>query len=122
MTEEAKQYAVGPRDNGRFGKGNSGGPGRPKKEVELAMLEAINTTFTREEIQDFIRQAMQVAIDTKSARGMVSVLDFVTDRTLGKAVQQVTVTENDAMLEALETLRQQDEELARQQEEENQDE
>lgn len=113
MTEEAMRIpGVGRTEDGRFAKGNTGGPGRPKKEMELALLDAINSTYSREEIQAYIRQAMDTAVETKSARGMMAVLDFITDRTLGKATQQIVVTENDAMSEALEALRIQDEELA----------
>ncbi|CAN5441794.1 hypothetical protein BH10CHL1_BH10CHL1_17980 [soil metagenome] len=108
MSRETKEAST--QHNGRFKKGNPGGPGRPKKAAELAMLNAIKSTFTDEQIKGYLKQAMETAVEQKSSRGMIAVLEYIADRTLGKPVQQITTGETDAMREALDELARQDEE------------
>lgn len=73
--------------------GQSGNPnGRPKKAQELAILDAITAAFTPEQITEHLHQAMQIALEKKSARGIVAVLEFMADRTIGKPIQRVEQT------------------------------
>lgn len=70
--------------------GQSGNPnGRPTKARELAILDAITNAFTPEEITTHLREAMKVAKDKDSARGIVAVLEFMADRAVGKPVQRI---------------------------------
>ena len=82
---------TGGRDaTGKWLPGVSGNPkGRPNKAEELKMLDAIRSTFTPEETTAHLRRAMQLAIEQNSARGIVAVLEFMHDRTIGKPVQRV---------------------------------
>ena len=75
---------------GRFLPGHAiPGPGRPPKAQELAVLDAIKTTFTPEMVQEYLKRAMQLAEEQKSARGMVAVLEFAAGYTLGKPIARV---------------------------------
>jgi hypothetical protein len=74
--------------DGRFAKGHSGGPGRPSKAKEIAMLEAIRSTFTPERVAQHLNDAMDIAVRTNSARGIVAVLEFAANYTMGKPVQR----------------------------------
>jgi hypothetical protein len=74
--------------DGRFAKGHAGGPGRPSKAKEIAMLEAIRSTFTPERVAQHLNDAMDIAVRTNSARGIVAVLEFAANYTMGKPVQR----------------------------------
>lgn len=70
--------------------GQSGNPnGRPTKARELAILDAITNAFTPEEITSSLKEAMKIAKDKDSARGIVAVLEFMADRAVGKPVQRI---------------------------------
>ena len=69
---------------GRFKPGHGGGPGRPSKAKEEAILDSIRSTFEPEEIAAHLREALDIAIEQRSPRGIVSVLSFVASYSLGK--------------------------------------
>jgi len=48
-------------DKGRFAKGNAGGPGRPKREVERDYLQAIRDTISRKDIIEIAKRAVRDA-------------------------------------------------------------
>ena len=76
--------------NGRFLPGVvNPSPGRPAKAQELAILDAIRSTFPPEVVADKLRKAMAIAEEQDSARGMVAVLEFAANYTLGKPVQRI---------------------------------
>lgn len=94
MGEEGLSASEKPNQNGRdelgrFAKGNPGGPGRPNKEMQLAMLDAINASLSPEDIQAYIREAMDYAREHKSPRAMVNVLEFAANYALGKPTQRI---------------------------------
>jgi hypothetical protein len=83
---------TGGRDeNGRFLPGHSLGKlgGRPRKAQELAILDSIRSTFPPDVVAEKLRKAMQLAEEQNSARGMVAVLEFAANYTLGKPVQRI---------------------------------
>lgn len=75
-------------EKGRFTKGNPGGPGRPKRAEEIALLDAISTTFPPELVQQTLQDALRLAKEQNSARGMIAVLEFAANYALGKPVQR----------------------------------
>lgn len=81
---------TGRRSDGRWRKGTSGNPnGRPSKAQELAMLDAIKSTFPPELVREKLAKALELAEKQNSARGMVAVLEFAANYALGKPVQRV---------------------------------
>lgn len=85
--------------------GTSGNPrGRPSKAAELAMLDAINSAFTPEEVTQHLKDAMKLAKEQNSARSIVAVLEFINDRTMGKPIQRVQ-REDGGLVDILEQLR-----------------
>ena len=87
--KEGVNAQINPSKNvGLFTKGGPGGPGRPSKAKELAMLDAINSAFTPEQVTAHLKTAMDIAVSTNSARGIVAVLEFMSDRLVGRPVQR----------------------------------
>lgn len=81
---------TGRDDSGRWLPGVSGNPrGRPGKAWEEANINAMASAFSPEEKQQFLRQAVQLAIAQQSPRGIVAVLSYIDDRVGGKPVQRV---------------------------------
>lgn len=79
-------------------------PGRPKRESELAMLNAITSTFTPDEVTKLLKDALDIAKEQKSARGMVAILEFIADRTLGKPTIRVEHGDTNAIDDAIDAL------------------
>lgn len=84
-------------NNGRFTVGNRGGPGRPKREIEAAILQALRDEFTPTEIAQGLRRAFELAESQGSARGMVAALTPILEYSLGKPVQRVETTGDNPM-------------------------
>ena len=76
-------------DSGRFAPGNPGGPGRPSQRQEVAMVNAIKATMPPERIQHTLEQALQMAFDANSWRGVMAVVEFAANYTVGKPVQRI---------------------------------
>ena len=72
--------------SGRFLPGNSGGPGRPKRETEEAILNAIRSALSPAEIEGAIRIGLQLAIEQKSTRGIVAILELAASYSIGRPV------------------------------------
>jgi hypothetical protein len=82
----------GGRDSlGRFSKGNPGGPGRPSRAHDEAVIAAIREHFGPEKIIALYEEALSIARKTESARGIMLVAGDALDRTGGKAIQRVVV-------------------------------
>ena len=76
--------------NGQFVPGHrQPGPGRPKREREEAVLNAITEALTPERIREAIETALDLAIEQKSPRGIVAVLELCSGYAVGKPVQRV---------------------------------
>jgi hypothetical protein len=60
-------------------------PGRPPKEKEDAILNAIRDAFTPAELVSILREALIVARNTNSARGMLSSIQTMLDYAVGPA-------------------------------------
>jgi hypothetical protein len=76
--------------NGQFVPGHrQPGPGRPKREREEAVLAAISDALSPEEIKNAITTALDLAIEQKSPRGIVAVLELCSGYAVGKPVQRV---------------------------------
>lgn len=76
--------------NGQFVPGHKQpGPGRPKREREEAVLAAISDALSPEEIKNAIMTALDLAIEQKSPRGIVAVLELAAGYAVGKPVQRV---------------------------------
>lgn len=74
--------------------------GRPKKEIELAVLAAINLAFPPERIQEALNNAYSFAVGHKSTKGIMQVLEFVAAYQLGQPVKRV-VTQRSTVEELL---------------------
>lgn len=75
--------------NGHWLPGASGNPkGRPTKAQELAVLNAITSTFTPEQVQEYLQKAMKLAEEQNSARAMIAILEFCANYTIGKPTQR----------------------------------
>ena len=82
----------GGRDSlGRFSKGNPGGPGRPSRAHDEAVIAAIREWMGPERVIAMYEEALAIARKTDSARGIMLVAGDALDRTGGKAVQRVVV-------------------------------
>ena len=83
--------AIEVRDNqGRFVAGHPGtSPGRPRREQERMILDAIANALSAEEIENAIRVALQLAIQQKSTRGIVSVLELCAAYAIGRPTVRV---------------------------------
>src|SRR5690349_17781241 len=91
------------RDNaGRFQPGhNQPGPGRPKRETEAAILTAITDALSPEEITEAIKEALRLAKEQKSARGIVAVIELAAAYGIGKPLQRVERGNTNAITEAM---------------------
>lgn len=70
---------------GRFQPGVSGNPaGRPKRVQEEAVLHALSNHYPPERLIAIIDKALEIAEETKSARGMMKVVETVFDRLWGR--------------------------------------
>jgi len=92
--------------NGRFVAGNPGGPGRAKRETEVAILDALREAFSPVEIAQGLRRAFDLAEKQGSARGMVAALMPILEYGLGKPTIRVERIENDPIAEAIADIRQ----------------
>ena len=61
------------------------------REVRLAVLDGIQGAFTPEEVMLWLREAMEVAKETKAARTMLEIVKFVAEYTVGKPTQHIEV-------------------------------
>ena len=70
--------------------GQSGNPaGRKSRQYEKDMLDAIKNVLTPENIEFYLSKALELAIDQKSARGILATLELGLAYGAGKPVQQV---------------------------------
>jgi hypothetical protein len=96
--------SVANRDNtrgGYFVKGGLPGPGRPKMVDNRAYVEALKLDFPPEEISRLVKEAIQIAIDTNSWRGVIAAAEFAHDRSIGKPVKRVESTGDTSLADLL---------------------
>jgi len=74
-------------ENGQFAKGNSGGPGRPKKEREERFLEITLSACTYSDWRKIIKKAVEQA-----KRGNSQARKFLADYLLGPPKQRHELT------------------------------
>jgi len=79
------------RADGRFAPGNKAGVGhgRPKRSQEEAMLQAIKASMPPEKIEATIAEALELARNTNSWRGLMAVCEFAANYSLGKPTQRI---------------------------------
>jgi hypothetical protein len=76
-------------DKGRFGKGNEGGPGRPRKDREVRFYEITLSAVTFDDWREIVERAVQ---DAK--RGDQAARKWLADYLIGTPEQRVDVTSN----------------------------
>jgi len=74
-------------ENGKFAKGNGGGPGRPKKERELDFYRILITTVSINDWQDIIKRAIS---DAK--KGDAPARKWLADYYAGPPVERKEIT------------------------------
>ncbi len=84
--------------NGKFAPGNSSG-GRKPKAVEKAYLDAVRDALPPEEIAALLKEALNLARDTRSWRGMAEVISIALAYGAGKPTQKMVTS--DGNLETL---------------------
>ncbi len=93
-------------ERGRLLPGHSSpGPGRPKKETERAILDAITSALSPAQITEAIQTALEIAIETRSARGIVAVVELQAAYGIGKPTIRVEKTEGEPISAAIEEMR-----------------
>jgi hypothetical protein len=65
---------------------------RPTKERETAILDAIRNAFSPEEVTDLLREAITLAREQKSARGIIAALTPVLEYSLGRPAVKLQTT------------------------------
>lgn len=84
----------GRQANGQFLPGHTlPGAGRKPKAVERAYLEAIRDALPPEQMQGVIAEALQLARDTRSWRGLLEVVQFAASYGAGKPTQKTVTTD-----------------------------
>lgn len=73
---------------------HSPGPGRPPRSVEAAYLQAIKDSLPPDEVAATIREALQLARDTRSWRGLLEVVSFAVSYGAGKPLQKVVTADS----------------------------
>jgi len=86
-----------------FQLGGPGGPGRPKRETERAVLDAITNALSPEDIADAIREGLRLAIMQKSTRGIVALLSLVADHSVGRPVARTVYADTSVIEEAMQS-------------------
>ena len=92
-------------NSGRFTTGNPGGPGRPRREQEAATLQAITSAIPSEEVTSALRTALDLAVELRSPRAIIAVLEFQASYQLGKPIARTETTQGDPISAALEEMR-----------------
>jgi len=88
--------------SGRFVAGHAPtSPGRPKREQERMILDAIANALSPAEIEFAIREGLRLAIEQKSTRGIVSVLELCAAYSIGRPVARSESNGSDAIEEAM---------------------
>lgn len=87
-------------ERGRFLKGVvNPSPGRPHRAHEQEIINSLRAWMTGDELVEKLKRAMELAEGSKSARGMLAVVEVVLDRLMGKPA--VTVNAGESGLEAV---------------------
>ena len=94
---------------------HSPGPGRPKRETETAILNAITSALSPAQITEAIQTALDLAIEQKSPRGIVAVLELAAGYGIGKPIARTEKTEGDPISAAIEAWKQAQIEMQQQQ-------
>ena len=84
-------------EDGKFAKGNKGGPGRPKKEREQRFYEIAISTVTFKDWGLIIKKAVEQA-----KRGDSTARKFLADYLMGTPQQKLDITTNDESLNVIE--------------------
>jgi hypothetical protein len=69
------------------------GVGRKPKAVEKAYLDAIRNALPPEQMESVIAEALQLARDTRSWRGLLEVVQFAASYGAGKPTQKMVTTD-----------------------------
>ena len=97
--------ANGDRDErGRLLPGHrSPGPGRPTRAVEKQYLDAIRQSLPPDQVETIITEAIELARQTRSWRGLLEVVQFAVAYGAGKPMQKIVTADSnlDMLLAAL---------------------
>ena len=90
LDKTQKQNGVARDERGRLLPGSTlNGAGRKSRQYERDMIEAVKNVLTPENIEFYLNKALELAIDQKSARGILATLELGLAYGAGKPVQQV---------------------------------
>jgi len=81
------------------------GPGRPKRETEQAILQAITEALDPATIKAALIEALQIAREQRSPRAIVAVLELAAGYGVGKPVARIHTQETNPIAEALAAMR-----------------
>lgn len=85
----------GRQAGGRFAPGNSGGPGRPRRAVEVEYLAALNEVVSLEDWKEIVRRAVESAkLGNPKARDWLA--KYLVDG-IGKPLFQLAVREREGL-------------------------
>jgi hypothetical protein len=84
-----------------FTPGGPGGPGRKKQVDNRAYVEALKAGFPPERMVELMETAIEIAVSTKSWRGVVAAAEFAADYSLGKPVKRVESTGDSSLADLL---------------------
>lgn len=91
--------------NGQFAQGNRASPGRPPKQVEKAILAAVNEVSTPEKIKDALEQMYALAKEYRSWKAYQAALTLSLSYQIGRPVTRIAEENNDALEHFLQRLR-----------------
>jgi hypothetical protein len=75
---------------GKFARGNTLGR-KPRQTVDTAYVDAMRAGMPPDRVVELLDKAIELAIATKSARGVMAAVEFATAYTLGKPKQRTGV-------------------------------
>ena len=75
-------------ENGKFAKGNPGGPGRP---ATIAISDAYKTILRRDGPMKYAEVIAKDALESTRARDRLAAISEITDRVEGKATQRTDI-------------------------------
>lgn len=98
------------RADGKFARGNAGGPGRPPRKVEEEILQAVNEVSTPERVKAALEQMFALAEEYKSWKAYQAALTLSLAYQLGRPTTRIQTTGNNTLAELLAQLPPDDEE------------
>jgi hypothetical protein len=92
-------------ERGRLLPGHSVKGGRKPSEMSVMLLRAISGVYSPEEVVEYLRIAMDIAIKNNSSKGIMQVLEFQAAYGIGRPTIRIEKVEGDPIQAALDELR-----------------